>query len=183
MSLLCSLWSITDACGHPLGFAGAWKAEPGYEHGDAEAFATLRHLRHWSLRMQVTLLSCREGGCSSALPWSWDSCVHLCLPSFSIYHRELREQDKCSHSVFLLLSLAQGTLSLDFWFCCKSSSSVQGTSARALLRAQCQFHPLTVWRWARGCPGLVFPVGCGGDGLVVLQGQSVSVCWCLVRAG
>lgn len=41
MSLLCSLWSITDACGRPLSFAGAWKAEPGYEHGDAEAFATL----------------------------------------------------------------------------------------------------------------------------------------------
>lgn len=135
---------------------------------------TLRHLRHWSLRMQVTLLSCQEGGCSSALLSSRDSCVHLCLPSLSIYQRELCEQDKCSHSVSASFPGPGDFLSLDFFFC-KSSSSGLGISARALLRAQCQLHPLTVCGWAGGCPGLLSSVGCGGGGLLASQGRSVCV--------
>lgn len=82
----------------------------------AMGMGTLWRLQHWSLRMQVTLWSCREGGCSPAPPSCWDSCVHLRLPSFPIYQRELREQDKCSHSVSVSASFPGpgDFLSLDF---------------------------------------------------------------------
>lgn len=46
----------------------------------ATSTGTLEQSPHESLRMQVTLWSCQEGGCSSAPLLCWDS-FHLCLPS------------------------------------------------------------------------------------------------------
>lgn len=91
MSLLCSLRSIPAAVGHPL---AGWQSP---------AAATGR-LRRRSLRMQVTLSSCREEGCSPAPPPCQDSRVHLRLPSFPIYQGELCEQGKCSHSLSVTAS-------------------------------------------------------------------------------
>lgn len=87
-------------------------AEPGRSHRAPGA------LGRRSLRMQVTLSSCREEGCSPAPPPCRDSRVHLRLPSFPVSQGELREQGKCSHSVSVAAS-SPGPgdfLPLDFGF-------------------------------------------------------------------
>lgn len=112
MSLFCSLRSIPDAFGCPLCFTGAWMAEPDYEHRDPGVFPALvpEDAGH-----ALELPGGRMLAASVVVP---DSCVHLCLPSFPIYQRELREQDKCSHSINDSASfLGPGDfLSLDFVF-------------------------------------------------------------------